>query len=185
MIPSSFWTMVNNNILTRSHSALPTNLKKAASVKRKTQSWKKKYTVSKFPTGCRLELLFYGVLQHQTPPWAQPTEPSQPLWAAGCQCLRSLLKNLPSACWVHQRGLLTPCVSQGSGFAPSLSLLRCHCVTIGHRLLGLFLPALLLRGKYHLPEKAPKTQGRLIRSEPAVSRCVDADCNRAEFYLCL
>lgn len=33
--------MVNDNILTRSHSALPTNLKKPASVKRKTQSWKK------------------------------------------------------------------------------------------------------------------------------------------------
>lgn len=65
-------------------------------------------SVSKFPMGCRLELLFYGVLQHQIPPWAQPTELSKPLWSAGCQCLHSLLKNLPSACWVHRRGLLAP-----------------------------------------------------------------------------
>lgn len=32
---------MNNNVLTRLHSALPTSLKKPASVKRKTQRWKK------------------------------------------------------------------------------------------------------------------------------------------------
>lgn len=137
----------------------PPNLREP--VKSKTQRWKENcLLVSKLPVEYRLELLpqrcvaapnatltpAHRAEQSPLTSWLLVPSPSSSLPALG---LPSSLEKIAHAVVSHNTGDL----HRASPWR------HCHCVTIRYQLLCLRLPALILRVKNGLEDKAPKPQG--------------------------